>query len=822
MDKTACTYRGRMEFQAGRQGYLAQQRARIELDLTAAQARVEACRITIANAYPVTEQAAEKIQSLWQAAIADARRQCIRKACRGSWRAALSLLAMSHRNHWLLLMQWLLVVLGAPLFVMGLHHEPMPLHWLQQQINPFNWFHPTLPHMAMLATYLSLVLFGLTVETAQRTQGQRQGFKFLAALKLRLLHFSEHESRDPHFPYLATRAPWPDQQISARWKIAAEFGCLYDADFVSFHAGESATDPCFLLLLAADPGKATPIAIKLDEGEPYWNSWQPLLRSMAPSMLPLVAPVRGLATSAEALEREASQVASLRQRLKTLDGVAAEWADVAIHEQTLDQILKLVDLFVSGRKPSPKGMLLYGPPGTGKTLIARNLAKYSGCHFESVGIADLKGQHVGHTGPRIKELWQRCRAKSPCILFIDECESVFARRGGVDSDAFGAELIQTFLSEWDGFNEASGLVLVIGATNRRDILDDAVMSRFTTSIAIGLPNADFRRRILHSEFRRAGLSIAIDEGMLRDTSGMSGRDIHTLVAGIVAEHLGNELDAAAFSTEVRRLRGKSSAQVQSLTWDDVVLPKATREEFTSLGKELRNAEQLRSLNIHVPRGILLYGPPGTGKTQIARVLASQSELSFLIATTADLKGSFIGHSGQSVKALFEKARTQAPSILFVDEIDVIAPARGHNADDGFTREIVGQFLQELDGATSHDGQIFLLAASNHPDHIDAALLSRMERKIEIELPDAEARAAIIGLQLRDKPVSFDIDEVAQWLAERTAGLSGRDLQSLVTQATRRAVRRVLAVSDDALATRLEREDLEHAWSERRLRTLPAN
>lgn len=811
-----------MEFQAARQGYLAQRRARIELDLTAAQARAETCRSTIANAYPATEQAAGEIQSLWQAAIADARRECIRKACSASWRPALSLRALSHRNAWLRLMLWLLVLLGAPLFAMVLLHEPLPPHWLQQQINPLNWLHLTLPHMAMAVAYLGLALLGLAVETAQRTHVQRQGFKFLAALKLRLLHFSEHESRDPDFPYLATRAPWPDQQISVRWKLAAEFGRLYGADLISFHADEHSTDPCFLLLLAADPGKATPIGIKLDEGEPHWNSWQSLLRSIAPRMLPLVAPVRGLAASAEALDREASQVAALRQRLKTLDGVAAEWADVAIHEQTLDQILKLVDLFVSGRKPSPKGMLLYGPPGTGKTLIARNLAKYSGCHFEAVGIADLKAQHVGHTGPRIKELWQRCRAKSPCILFIDECESVFARRGGVDSDTFGAELIQTFLSEWDGFNEMSGMVLVIGATNRRDMLDDAVMSRFTTSIEIGLPDAEFRRRILHSELRRAGLGIAIDEGMLRDTSGMSGRDIHTLVASIVAEHLGNELDAAAFSKEVRRLRGKNSANVQALTWDDVILPKATREEFTSLGKELRNAERLRSLNIHVPRGILLHGPPGTGKTQIARVLASQSELSFLIATTADLKGGFIGHSGQSVKTLFEKARTQAPCILFVDELDVIAPARGHNADDTFTREIVGQFLQELDGATSRNGQIFLLAASNHPDHIDAALLSRMERKIEIELPDAEARAAIIGLQLRDKPVSFDIDEVAQWLAERTAGLSGRDLQSLVTQATRRAVRRVLAVSDDALATRLERSDLEHAWSEQGPRTRAAD
>ncbi|ELP98797.1 ATPase AAA, partial [Xanthomonas translucens DAR61454] len=157
-----------------------------------------------------------------------------------------------------------------------------------------------------------------------------------------------------------------------------------------------------------------------------------------------------------------SQQRMLLQRLQSMDAIHRHWADVALPDSTLDQILKLVDLFVSGRTPAPKGMLLHGPPGTGKTLIARKLARHAGCHFEALGVADLKAAHVGHTGPKVQALWQRCRAKAPAILFIDECESVFARRGGVDSDSFGAELVQTFLAEWDGFHEARSQVLVIG------------------------------------------------------------------------------------------------------------------------------------------------------------------------------------------------------------------------------------------------------------------------------------------------------------------------------------------------------------------------
>ncbi len=811
MDDIAGTIEGSMEPQAARKGYLAQLRTRIETDLAAARERAESCRAGVAKCYPATEQAALDMRSAWLAAVAEARRACVRQAVRESWGAALTLRAFSHRRHWLLFTLWLVVLFVAPALAASNHG--LPPHWLQRHLNPLNWLHGEQSSLAMLASYIALALLGLIAESAQRTEAQRRGFGHLATLQPRLMHFGQRESRDPDYPYLATRAPWPGRQISTHWSISPEFGRLLGADLASFHPGDESADTHFLLLLAADPDKATPIPIKVDECAPWWNSWQPLLRSLAPRLQPFAAAIRELANFAEALEQESSNMHALQQRLKTLDGVAADWANVAIHEQTLDQILKLVDLFISGRKPAPKGMLLFGPPGTGKTLIARNLAKYSGCHLEAVGIADLKGQHIGHTGPRVRELWQRCRAKSPCILFIDECESVFARRGGHDSDVFGAELVQTFLAEWDGFHESAGQVLVIGATNRRDILDEAVMSRFTTSIEIGLPDAEQRRQILQNELRQAGLSIVVDDAMMHDTSGMSGRDIHTLVSGIVAEHLGGSLDAALFVREVRRLRGKGSARVQSLSWDDIVLPRTTREEFISLGKELRHAEQLQSLNISVPRGILLYGPPGTGKTQIARVLANQSNLSFLVATTAELKSGFVGHSGQQVKALFDRARAQSPCILFIDEVDIVVPARGHHGDDNFTREIVGQFLQELDGATSRNGQVFLLAASNHPDNIDPALLSRLERKIGIGLPDLASRAAIVGMQLRDKPVNFDVSAAANWLAERTSGLSGRDLQSLVTQATRRAVRRVLSVSDDALATRLEWADLEQAWTE---------
>ncbi len=182
-------------------------------------------------------------------------------------------------------------------------------------------------------------------------------------------------------------------------------------------------------------------------------------------------------------------------------------------------------------------------------------------------------------------------------------------------------------------------------------------------------------------------------------------------------------------------------------------------------------------------------------------------MAFIALSSADLKAGYLGQSGQRVQAAFERARAQAPCIVFVDELDIVAPARGADGDDAYTREIVGQLLQELDGVASHAGQVFLLAASNHAAAIDPALLSRLDRQIVIALPDRDARVAIVARLLRGKPLDLDADAAATWVADRSEGQSGRDLQTWISRAMRRAVRRALQDSDDASGTRLQWDDL---------------
>ncbi|MDR1074899.1 MAG: AAA family ATPase [Xanthomonadaceae bacterium] len=791
-----------------------QHRTRLETRLAAALQRTESLRARVVHDCHLVEQAATAVSGRFRDDLEQLRRERIRHARQGTWRSAISLRAITGNGHWLRITLWLALVFLLPWLVAHAAGQPFSLPaWLRHQINPLNWLRPTLHNGVMWGTYLLCILLGRWLLGLHRTQRFRAALKALAALQPRLMHFSARASGDDEYPYLVTHAPWPQQPLTTPWMVPAEFGQLYDSDWISLHRDEDSARPCLLLKLTTQSTHAQIIPVEVEEDQKlFWPEWVPLLQALSPALLPLAGtPIRQLAAAEAELWNEQRNTAELTRRIENIDEEIADWNSLAIGDDTLGQILKLVDAFAAGATPSPKGILLYGPPGTGKTLIARKLAEHSGCSFTAVGIADLKGQHIGHTGPQVKAIWQRSRQNAPCLLFVDECESVFIRRGSVDSDAFAAELVQTFLAEWDGFAQNNGKVLVIGATNRRDLIDDAIMSRFTSSIEIGLPDGEGRKRILAREFRQAGVNAGIGGAIIEQTAGLSGRDLHTLVARVVADCNGSLSFADLLSNTVQQLRRKQSTQVQPLDWDDIALPTRTREEFLNLGKELRSAEKLRQLDIPVPRGILLYGPPGTGKTQIARILANQSGLSFIAAATADLKGGHIGHSGQRVKSLFERARAHAPCILFIDEIDIVAPARGEAAgSDAFTQEIIGQLLQELDGVARQDGQVFLLAASNHPGNVEPALLSRMERKIEIALPDIDARIAIIHRQLRLKPTDFDLAGATEWLAVRTEGLSGRDLGSLVTLASRRAVKRALDEHDDAALTRIRHDDLQYA------------
>jgi SpoVK/Ycf46/Vps4 family AAA+-type ATPase len=180
-------------------------------------------------------------------------------------------------------------------------------------------------------------------------------------------------------------------------------------------------------------------------------------------------------------------------------------------------------------------------------------------------------------------------------------------------------------------------------------------------------------------------------------------------------------------------------------------------------------------------GLLLYGPPGCGKTHLARATAGEVQASFISVGIADILDMWLGNSEKNLHQLFELARSQAPCVLFFDEVDALAANR-HDLRQSAGRTVINQFLDELDGATRSNEGVLIMAATNAPWHLDPAFRrpGRFDRITLVTPPDEPARAAILDILLRGKPLAPDVKSAA--IAARTAGLSGADLKAVVDQA----------------------------------------
>ncbi|WP_302080414.1 CDC48 family AAA ATPase [Salinibaculum rarum] len=487
------------------------------------------------------------------------------------------------------------------------------------------------------------------------------------------------------------------------------------------------------------------------------------------------------------------------------------YEDIGGLDDELDQVREMIELPLSepelftrlGIDP-PKGVLLYGPPGTGKTLIARAVANEVDAYFDTISGPEIVSKYKGESEERLREAFEEAEANAPAILFVDEIDSIAGAR---DDDAdMENRVVAQLLTLMDGL-ESRDEVVVIGATNRVDAVDPALRrgGRFDREIEIGVPDEGGRREILDVHTREMPLGDDVDlDRIAARTHGFVGADVASLAreAGMSALRRDPEdltVTRADFETAMAGVEPSAMreyvAESPTETFDDVGGLDDVKERLREAVEwPLAYGPLFEAAATDPPAGVLLHGPPGTGKTLLARAIAGESGVNFISVAGPEILDRYVGESEGAIRDLFERARQTAPTIVFFDEIDAIATARGDTHE--VTERVVSQLLAELDAVADHPSLI-VLAATNRKDALDPALLrpGRLEQHIEVPAPDERARREILDVHTADRPLAADVDIEA--LAEETAGFSGADLASVLRLASMRAIRDVAADIDPA-------------------------
>lgn len=512
---------------------------------------------------------------------------------------------------------------------------------------------------------------------------------------------------------------------------------------------------------------------------------------------------------------EQKRAASEAEDIVTYDDLGGMEREVAKIREMIELPLSHPEIFERLGMTPPKGVLLHGLPGCGKTLLARAVAHESNAAFIYVSGPEIIQKFYGESEAQLRKIFDDARRRAPCIIFFDEIDSLAPKRERVEGEV-EKRVVAQLLASMDGL-KSRGDVIVMAATNRLNSIDPALRrpGRFDREIAIGIPNEHARREILEIYARGMPLAEGIDLADLAETThGFTGADLNALCREAAMAALRRQLPElsldsgpvpyeALMAMDVKMSdfrEGLSevtpsglrevSVEVPNVRWEDVggLEPiKATLRE--AIAWPLSQPLLFEKIGLQPPRGILLYGPPGNGKTLLVKALSSQSNLNFISVKGPELLSKYVGESEQGVRELFTRARHAAPCIIFLDEVDALAPKRGFDGRSPVTDRVVSQLLTELDGVEAL-GNVWVIAATNRLDMIDDALLrpGRLDFHLEVTRPDRDARAAILGVHLRKRPVDERIDLAA--LADLTEGMSAAEIRFLCDRAALNAIRRI--------------------------------
>ncbi len=461
----------------------------------------------------------------------------------------------------------------------------------------------------------------------------------------------------------------------------------------------------------------------------------------------------------------------------------------------------------------PKGVLLFGPPGTGKTMIAKAVASETDAHFINISGPEIMSKYYGESEKQLRDIFKEAEDNAPSIIFIDEIDSIAPKREEVSGEV-ERRVVAQLLSLMDGL-QSRGQVVVVAATNRPNAVDPALRrgGRFDREIEIGVPDKVGRLEILHVHTRGMPLAENVNLERIADvTHGFVGADMAALCKEAAMHALrmilptinieeeipqevldklqitGDDFMDALKNIEPSAMR-EVFVEVPNVHWSDVGgLDNVKQELKESVEWPLKYKDVFAATNTSPPKGILLFGPPGTGKTLIAKAVANESEANFISIKGPEMLSKWVGESEKAVRETFRKARQSAPTIIFFDELDAIAPTRGSGMGDSHvTERVISQMLTELDGLEELHN-VVVIAATNRPDMVDTALLrpGRLDRLLYIPPPDEASRLAIFKIHSKDKPLGPDVN--LETIAKESKDYVGADIESVCREAAMLAIR----------------------------------
>jgi len=507
-------------------------------------------------------------------------------------------------------------------------------------------------------------------------------------------------------------------------------------------------------------------------------------------------PTTAASPGAEPVADEAEHPTTAAALLAGLDNeveLMAGWFSLLATEQDLASAWKL---------PSVAGMLLEGPNGCGKSELVTEAAQRAGSQVTEVDISRIfKPEKL------LDRLSSAINApKGARVIFVDRLETL---TGDDALSTFRTQFVAVLRWFLEEVASKPQVVCVLGVDSVADLHKSVAKSPLLPRIvSIPPPDLDRRERLFEAAFSRVPGSDDIDNHRLATlSSGYSGADVlaavvhaSSMVTG-TDEALTTDIALEALENTTPSLGSVPMGEITGFGFEKVANLTDVKQRLTeAVIWPMTQPERYERLGIEPPKGIMLYGPPGTGKTFVVKALAHEAGSAFFAVKGAELLDKYVGESERAVRTVFSRARDAAPSIIFFDEFDALAPVRG-NSSSSVSDQVVAALLTEIDGVADR-GQVSVIAATNRLDLIDGALLraGRFETHIKLDLPVKSARLAL--LKITDVNLAEDVDR--EELAARTDGLSFADLTGVLREAALATLRR------DETATDVGWDDLEAA------------